>query len=334
MKNIDTDDASLARYSDTNYLRKQILRTIGLVFSIFLAGAILVPLDEGVPSIASVMVDTRRRPVQHISGGTIKEVLVREGEIVKKGQPLIQLSNTSQAYDYESSKQAYDNFEIHEKNKLLQYHLTKEQLSGVKALVAEGHLAKIREIELEKEYLQIASDLSEIRASLIASRERLRVTKESLDRTLIKSPDDGQIVGLLVQSIGSVVLAGQKLMDIVPTEDRLVIEAKIPPHLIDRIKVGDSADIRFSAFSHSPQLVVSGILEMISNDVLFEDPTGRGAYYLAKVSVTEKGYEQLGHRRLQPGMPAEVVLKTGRRTLLVYILDPIIKRLGVSLKEE
>jgi protease secretion system membrane fusion protein len=123
------------------------------------------------------------------------------------------------------------------------------------------------------------------------------------------------------------------------------------PQLIDRIKPGDLADLRFYAFPDTPQLVVEGRIETISADVLSDSQAGAmgsgssqgglagtgvpmGSYYLARVSVTPEGMQQLSGRKLQAGMPVEVVIKTGSRTLLQYLLHPLTKRMAASLKEE
>ena len=96
-------------------------------------------------------------------------------------------------------------------------------------------------------------------------------------------------------------------------------------------------DVRFSTFAHSPQLVVDGKVQSISRDLLTDNtnPVAPGmSYYLARIHITEAGIKALGNRQMQSGMPAEVVIKTGERTLLDYILHPLIKRMAASLKEE
>ena len=115
-----------------------------------------------------------------------------------------------------------------------------------------------------------------------------------------------------------------------------MIEAKVEIQLIDRIKQGDPVDLRFSAFANTPQLVVPGVLRSLSTDAL-SDATASGVaipYYLARIEVTPEGLKTLGARKLQPGMPVEAVIKTGRRTMLEYILHPLTKRMAASLKEE
>ncbi len=101
---------------------------------------------------------------------------------------------------------------------------------------------------------------------------------------------------------------------------------------------GQPADVRFSSFANSPQLVVEGKVDSISKD-LITDPPGQNSqnqasYYLARVSLTPQGVRKLGKRTLQPGMPVQVVIKTGERSLLTYLLHPLMKRMAASMKEE
>ena len=132
---------------------------------------------------------------------------------------------------------------------------------------------------------------------------------------------------------GGVVAPGQKLMDIVPKGEPLLLEARVAPHMIDRVHAGLPVDVRFSSFAHSPQLVVNGKLVSISADLLTEPQTNM-SYYLARVEVTPEGRKALGKRQLQPGMPVEVIFKTGERSMLTYLLHPLTKRLAASMTEE
>jgi protease secretion system membrane fusion protein len=95
-----------------------------------------------------------------------------------------------------------------------------------------------------------------------------------------------------------------------------------------------SADIRFSSFAHSPQLVVEGKLVSVSGDLLSDPQAPQYTYYLARVQVTPDGMKTLGQRQMQPGMPVEIVIKTGERSLLTYLIHPLTKRMAASMKEE
>jgi membrane fusion protein, protease secretion system len=167
-----------------------------------------------------------------------------------------------------------------------------------------------------------------------ADAEKFKVQVADLKRVAIRSPAAGQVVGLAVQTVGAVVQSGQKLMDIVPEQQTLMVEARIAPHLIDKVHSGLVADIRFNTFAHSPQLVVPGEVVSVSGDLLADQGAQSMPYFLARLQVTPEGMKKLGSRQMQAGMPAEVVVKTGSRTMLTYLLSPLLKRMATSLKEE
>jgi protease secretion system membrane fusion protein len=114
-----------------------------------------------------------------------------------------------------------------------------------------------------------------------------------------------------------------------------LLDAKIQPQMVDRVRPDDQADIRFSAFAHSPQLVVEATIKSISKDAVTETTAmGNVAYYTARVQITPQGLKQLGEHQLQAGMPAEVLIKTGERSLLTYLLHPLMKRVAGAMTEE
>ena len=122
-------------------------------------------------------------------------------------------------------------------------------------------------------------------------------------------------------------------MDIVPQDEPLILEARVPPQMIDRIHKGLIADVRFSAFANSPALVVQGKVTSISSDVITDPRTGI-PFYLGQIAITPEGVKQLGNHEMQAGMPAQVVFRTGERTVLTYLLHPFLQRLAASMKEE
>jgi protease secretion system membrane fusion protein len=250
-----------------------------------------------------------------------------------------------------------------------QLELIQEQLQGVRDLVKEGYAPRNQQLEQERmaaeamgaiadlqgnilrarrtiaemkmraiqrtqEYRkEVDGGLADVRREVQADAEKFKAVTQEMDRTIIRAPAEGQVVGLAVQTVGGVIGAGQKLMDIVPQNERLLLEARVPPHMIDRIHPGLPTDVRFSSFAHSPSLVVQGKVDSISSDLITDPRTGM-PYYLGRVSITPGGMKQLGSRQMQAGMPAEVVIKTGERTVLTYLLHPFLKRMAASLKEE
>lgn len=220
--------------------------------------------------------------------------------------------------------------------------IMKKQLQGIRELADEGFAPLNQQRELELKVAEFrsatAAELARIQLEVEADAEKTGALAAELADTGIRSPVAGQVVGLQVQTVGAVIQPGQKIMDIVPANEGLLIDAKVMPHLIDSIRPGQPVDISFASFAHSPQLVVQGIMRSVSGDIITEAQTNPGqpspAYYLARVSVTEEGLKSLGHRKMQPGMPVQVVIRTGERSLLTYLVDPLIKRVRVSMKEE
>jgi protease secretion system membrane fusion protein len=211
-------------------------------------------------------------------------------------------------------------------------------VADVKANLARAQSAILevrqRADALRSEYRkEVDTQLAEVRRDVQAETEKFKALTEELARTEIRTPVTGQVVGLAIQTVGGVAQAGQKLMDVVPQNEALVLETQVAPNLIDRIHPGAPVDVRFSTFAHTPQLVVTGIVDSISADIL-TDPSGKFSYYLARVSITTEGMKTLGKRQLQPGMPVEVVIKTGERSLLTYLLHPLLKRVSASMKEQ
>ena len=409
----------------------------------FLLWASLAPLDEGVVAPGSVSIDTRRKTVQHLTGGIVREVLVREGEQVREGQPLLRLDQAVARANYEASRQRYlglravqarllaeqagtasipwpaelqqaaagdplirqqmDNQQqlmasrraalaaevqgmqessrgqeglIASYQQMLesrkgQAALLQDELKNTRELVQEGYAPRNRQLELERMAAESNTAQAELQGNLVRARqaitelrqrvvqrqqeyrkdveqqladasrevigeaEKFRAVENDLARTEIRAPAGGQVVGLAMQTVGGVVQPGQKLMDIVPEREPLLLEARVPPQFIDRVRAGLPVDIRFSAFAHSPQLVVQGKVSSISGDLIADSQNpNTPPYYLARVGVTPEGLRKLGAHQMQPGMPAEVVFRTGERSLLTYLLHPLTKRVAASMKEE
>jgi len=192
-----------------------------------------------------------------------------------------------------------------------------------------------RKLSRQSEYRkEVETQLADVSREVQADAEKFKVQVADLKRVAIRSPAAGQVVGLAVQTVGAVVQSGQKLMDIVPEQQTLMVEARIAPHLIDKVHSGLVADIRFNTFAHSPQLVVPGEVVSVSGDLLADQGAQSMPYFLARLQVTPEGMKKLGSRQMQAGMPAEVVIKTGSRTMLTYLLSPLLKRMATSLKEE
>jgi epimerase transport system membrane fusion protein len=204
------------------------------------------------------------------------------------------------------------------------------QITKTKLQISETEL---QIVQLNKDFnSDVVAQLAETQTRVFDLQERLSALEERLRRIVIRAPDDGMIIGMKVHTIGGVVSPATPLLDIVPSVSDLVVEAQVSPVDIDRVSPGKTADIRFSAFG-SATPVMEGIVIHVSGDRLINEQTGM-PYYLARVSLTEKGTKTLGSLKLQPGMPAEVLINTGDRTLFQYIMQPITDAVARSLIED
>ncbi len=204
------------------------------------------------------------------------------------------------------------------------------QITKTKLQISETEL---QIVQLNKDFSsEVVAQLAETQTRVFDLQERLSALEERLRRIVIRAPDDGMIIGMKVHTIGGVVSPATPLLDIVPSVSDLVVEAQVSPVDIDRVSPGKTADIRFSAFG-SATPVMEGIVIHVSGDRLINEQTGM-PYYLARVSLTEKGTKTLGSLKLQPGMPAEVLINTGDRTLFQYIMQPITDAVARSLIED
>lgn len=194
--------------------------------------------------------------------------------------------------------------------------------------------AKLKILQLKKAFAsEVAGLLGDARTKVYELRERLATLQDRDQRTDILAPESGMVMGMTVHTLGAVVSPGTALLDIVPANEELIVEAQVSPMDIDRIALGKLADIRFSAFKSSTTPVIEGRLVQISADRLINKDTG-AAYYLARVALTDKGRQTLGNLTLVPGMPVEVLVNTGARTLLQYLMQPASNVFARSLIED
>lgn len=339
---------------------KWAMTVLGVGLLGFLIWASFAPLDEGVPTVGQVAIETRRKTVQHLQGGIVREVLVREGQSVKEGDLLLRLDPLTAQATFETARQelaglkenfisqqaALRGFEQSEISRLKQIELTNRELLSIKELVQAGYVAQTQQMQLESGLLDQQISVNDIRTNkqrtrqallelehqMVALRQRVNATQQDLNMMEIRAPVSGQVVGLQIQAVGGVLDRAQRLLDIVPAQEQLLIEARVLPQYIDRVHAGQRVDVRFSSFANTPQLVVEGRLLSVAKDILTE-ANSQKSYYLARVEITSKGIQQLGTAVLQPGMPTETIIQTGERTVLHYLLHPFRRRLAASMTE-
>lgn len=179
---------------------------------------------------------------------------------------------------------------------------------------------------------EVAAQLIETRQKIADLTERSTVAQDVLRRQAILAPRSGVIQGLKVFTVGQVIRTGEPLAEIVPQDDKLVIHAQIPVTEIEHLKVGQSAEIRFPSFHSGKLPVLIGSLDHISRDRLI-DEASRQPYFLGIVSINKINLPEDYRARVLAGMPAEVIVATGERTALNYLIAPLTDSLRRSLRE-
>lgn len=180
---------------------------------------------------------------------------------------------------------------------------------------------------------EINNELKEVQAEIAALSERIRSSADILQRGVIRSPIDGEVTGLEVFTISGVIEPGAKLMDIVPNNDELIVEARVSLQDIDVVMRGLRATVRLTAFGARSVPPVTGVVETISADRFDDERTGE-AYYKARIKIDKEQLDLLEDVTLTPGMPADVLIVTGSRTFLSYLFKPITESMNKAFREQ
>ena len=429
-----TDDTRLRRFG---------LLLILLVFGGLGTWAALAPLSSAALAPGKVTVENYRKTVQHLEGGIVKTIQVRDGDWVRKDQILMTLNDTQtraqlevlrgqkfidlarearlialrdnkdritfpaeltsargDARAGEALRVQNQTFQARRLSQQNEISLYQEQIGQLRAkagglesqkasrellrqsyegelrdyrkLLEEGYSEKRTVRDLERKYadsqgqtgelqsnlaavqLQISEtqlkivqldkelqsevikELAEVQASLFELNEKIHALEKTVERCVIRAPEPGRVLGLTIHTIGGVIAPGHPILEIVPQNEKLLIEARVAPLDIDRVTQGQSAEIRFSVFKSKALPRIEGKVTALSADSLVSEDEQHTPYYLARVEVGRAGLDVLSqqHLELVPGMPAEVLINTGTRTLLEYLADPLKDSLAHTFIED
>jgi HlyD family type I secretion membrane fusion protein len=400
----------------------------------------LTPLSGAVIAPGVVTVYSKRKTIQHLEGGIVAQILVRDGDHVDHGQLLIRLADTRaranlavlnsrldvlRARDARLKAERNRRFRIEFPEILLarreepgitqilgseaelfsarqnalegeikileqriaqldqqilglgaqqqaneaQISLIEEELRGLRELYEKGYVSKTRILELERRQQElkgergrsiaemararegvgeaelqiiqvrnrfredVATELHEVQSDMLDLQERYVAAADELQRLEVRAPQSGIVVGLDVHTVGAVISPGQPILDIVPHEDELIIEAQVAPRDIDKVSIGLEAVVRLSAFDlrSTPELL--GTVFATSADRLIEDAS-REPYYLVGARIPDSELQKLRDFELVPGMPAEVFITTGERTALSYLIKPLADGLARAFRDD
>jgi len=254
-------------------------------------------------------------------------------------------------------------------SKQAQISLISEELEGLRTLLDKGYVSKTRVLALEREQERLGGDISTHRSDISRTKSAIGETEiqiaqikkdataeilaelrqvesersdlneqfitasDQFKRIDIISPVAGIVHDMSVTTIGGVITPGQPILQIIPVNERLIIEARIQPIDIDQVYVGQPARINLSAFSQSKAPQLHGFVINTSADSLVDQVTG-APYFSVRIEIPADERKKLGDITLIPGMPAESFIQTDERTVLNYILKPLSEQLGRSFREE
>lgn len=197
-------------------------------------------------------------------------------------------------------------------------------IAETKSKIGEAQLQVIR---LDQDFrTDVVKELGETQAKEAELVERGVAAQDLLDRIEIRAPTSGVIHQLSAHTIGGVIRAGDTIMEIVPDADDLQIEARLPPNDIDQVRVGQKAFIRFSAFNQRVTPQLNGVVSYVSADTSHDQQTNV-PYFTVRVTLPDGERRRLAGHQLVSGMPAEVFMQTGSRTMMSYLLKPIADQL-------
>lgn len=206
------------------------------------------------------------------------------------------------------------------------------EIATAKNSISETELQRL---QARQEYRERAStELEEVRGQISEYQERAKVAQDVLTRTELTAPDSGTIQNLKVHTEGSVIQPGDVLMELVPRDERLIINARVSPTDIDNVQPGLETEVRFTAFKARLTPIVLGRVETVSNDVIEPQNSQEPPYFLARVHVADEDIADDVRERLTAGMPADVVITSGERSVLTYLSAPLMDAVRKSMTEE
>jgi protease secretion system membrane fusion protein len=308
---------------------------------------------------------------QHRHEARVMEMMGLQNQLLLSRQ--LSLQNELGAFDENIAglKLQIGGLQESRESKKAQAGFLKEQLEGMRDLAKEGYVARNRLLELERTYAQLTGAISEdigqvgrlqrqvmelalrrsqriqdyqkeVRTTLAdaqkeadALRARLAGQDFELANVEVKAPAAGTVVGLAVFTQGGVVTPGFRMMDIVPSGDALVVEGQLPVNLVDKVHPGLKVEMMFSAFNVNRTPHIEGEVTQVSADRSVDERSG-APFYVVRAKVTPQGAREIAQHQLhiRPGMPVELFVRTGERTMMNYLLKPVFDRVPASMSED
>ena len=295
-----------------------ILYTTVLFWVIIIIWASYASLEEVTKGQGRIIASSKIQIIQNLEGGIIKDILVKSGDIVVQGDSLIQLDTTR----FESELSALKKQKSAAENNL---NLLEEERSILAPLVDQG-------VESRMELIRLLQRISDAEAQLNKAEETQPILEDRLSRSNVKTPMDGIVNRLLVNTTGGVVQPGEPLLEIVPIEDDLLIEVEINPKDIAYVISGQEAIIKLTAFDFAKFGSLNGIVLNVGADSIQKEDGS--IWYICQVAVEKEGLTSLGKTiKILPGMVAQVDIISGEKTVMEYLIQPVTKIANEAFRE-
>lgn len=371
-----------------------ILWVTAIALASFLGWAYFAEIDQITRAQGAVIASQRSQVIQSLDGGTIEQLLVKDGDTVDRGQVLVRLERGRIEASYLEARaraiglmasvarlqaevfggqpkfpvELNDYIQIRDnqlalfkkRTSAIQEELTaieellvlaRRELEMTQPLLKTGDVSRTEVLRLERQVAEIAAqitnkrnkyfqdaqaELSKALEDLAGVEQTVAQRRTQLEQTELRAPLNGVVKNVRITTRGGVIRPGEEVMQIVPLEDDLVIEAKVTPADIAFIKPGLSATVKIDAYDYTIYGDLPGKLFYISPDTLTEDlRQGELPYYRVRVQTTGRRFSGRpdANLEIQPGMTATVEIRTGSNTVLKYLAKPVVKTLSEAMRE-
>ena len=276
-------------------------------------------INGAVVTQAVIAAQTKTNSIQHLDGGLVAEIFVKEGDFVGAGQPLMRLDGKDLAEELKGT-------EAELQAKRTQLDLDNKELASLGDLYEKGLVPRTRILTIERDASSLAGEIGRLQS------QKGRVLERS-NRLVLKAPLAGQVMNLSTHTIGGVITPGKELMQIVPTGDPLVLDVRIDPKDIEQVRVGQAVTIRLTGLNQRVTPELSGKVSVLSRDIIRDDQHNT-SYYEARIAFGSHQLDKIKDVELQPGMPAQVMIETGARSPLSYLLKPLRDQIVRAFRED
>ncbi len=292
-----------------------------LVIATFLGGGLFaaarMPIDKGASLAGTIIVESKSKPVQHQRGGVVGRLHVKEGDEVRAGDLIVTL-DTAQIDEQITALKA-------------QSRAAGRQLDLIRQEAAMMHDLAAMQLAVRSKVLALERQVAEVEKEVATVQARIAVTEQEASRAEIRAPVAGKLLALGVRGSGEVIQPGATIAEIVPRDERLVVEGRLSPALIDLVRPGQTTKVWLTGLSWREQRPLMAKVAWVSPDSI-EDKRSGVAFFVTRIELDETRSEIARRFQLHPGQRTEILVLTGERTLLDHILDPVMRNINRAFR--